>query len=888
MASQAKRLHGVAKYPRRMVDLIFRAFDYTTDGIVLGTLDGTIIYHNKAWLDIHGIDENEDQRGKRIREVERKELLPILENIRDEALKHGSFTYTFGTTRRDGKYHDVWVNANILRDIKPAVMVVILREVTELAQAQKELERRNEELALLNKIHRVMTTARNLKTVIRQMQKLIMDFIGSNSSGFFRVDYAKSSVVLLESIDLPSRLREIVKELPIAGSVFEQIMHSRGAYVMEEDMARSPSPDYNIRGRMGHARTIGFMFRTGGKRDYIAIYGISRPGDVPTETRRFLNAAAKEFGFAIERVEFMEELAGRQRELERRNKELAVLNKIHRVVTTSRSREAVIGPMQKLLMDFIGATVSAVFQVDPLKDHVVLLDSVGLPPRFRKLVERVPTKEPVFKKILHSKGVFVVEEDMSSRPASDYDFRHALGSKRTIGFVFRTGGRYDYMTIYSVTKGESDVTPEMCSVLDAAASQFGLAIGRVEFIEELGRRQRELERRNEELAVIDEIYTIIATAPTRKMLVRRMLKTLRDFIGAKAAGLFEIDRSRDRVALVDGMGAPPNLRRRVAGIPMSNPSFAWMVHAPGVVVVEEDIPHEIGDQPEIREALGLKRTIACAFSAGKGHDYQIVFGFDKDENVKPEIRRFLEFAAKRFGLGIERRDLLDSLKKNQKELKELTMRLIDSGEEEKRQLARLLHDDVGQTITGLRYEMDGLEKMLDSPSSCTRKSFEAIRKQLREVTESTRKVSRSLHPSMLDELGLVPTLTWYVDNFVRGKGLKVDSEEVGFDKRLPRPIAVTLYRVAQECLTNVVRHAGASHVKMRLTSGYPNVIMLIEDNGKGISTKKGKSPEHGLGLVSMRERVQLMGGTFEIKSRPGKGTKVRVEIPIEGTYGTNH
>jgi signal transduction histidine kinase len=140
---------------------------------------------------------------------------------------------------------------------------------------------------------------------------------------------------------------------------------------------------------------------------------------------------------------------------------------------------------------------------------------------------------------------------------------------------------------------------------------------------------------------------------------------------------------------------------------------------------------------------------------------------------------------------------------------------------------------------------------------------------------------------MLDELGLVSTLTWYVDNFVRRKGLDVEFEAVGFDKRLPRPVAVTLYRVAQECLTNVVRHADASRVIIRLTKGYPYVIMMIEDDGKGISTRKSKSPKQGLGLVSMRERVQLVGGTFEINSRPGKGTKIRVEIPIKGIHGGN-
>jgi signal transduction histidine kinase len=197
----------------------------------------------------------------------------------------------------------------------------------------------------------------------------------------------------------------------------------------------------------------------------------------------------------------------------------------------------------------------------------------------------------------------------------------------------------------------------------------------------------------------------------------------------------------------------------------------------------------------------------------------------------------------------------------------------------------MLHDEVGQALTALKLELEMLERGLGPLDSCTRKSLEGIRKQVRFVAESTRTIAKSFHPAMLDELGFVPTLNWYIDNFVRSDELVVEFEESGFDEDLSAPVSLALYRVAQEALTNVVRHAAASSVSISLTKGYPCAIMEIEDNGRGISTQKTKTKTRGLGLVGMRERAENMGGTFHIKSSPGKGTKVRVKIPIGADNG---
>ncbi|MDD4857405.1 MAG: ATP-binding protein [Candidatus Krumholzibacteria bacterium] len=529
MASGVPRLRARKKYSKKTIDTLLKGLDYSTDGIFLSVWDGKILYHNKAWLDIHALDENTDLRGQMIKDIEREDLWPILDKAREETAKHGRFSYQFGTIRRDGKYHDVFFSADVIPGTDPPIVFVILREVTDLVRMQTEIARRNLELELLNEIHGAMTKTWSRKRIMRHIVKLLAGFIGAQSWGIYFIDRSKEQTIMIESAGIPANVLKGLKRIPL-----------------KNDMA--------------------------------------------------------------------------------------------------------------------------------------------------------------FASIARSRRTFVIEEELPGYYGDDKDIRRLMGFKRTIGFVFRTGARRDFL---------------------------------------------------------------------------------------------------------------------------------------------------------------------------------VIFGLDAARTIDPDVCKFFDAAAKQFGMAIERVELLGVLKKREKELHDLTVRLIDFSEEERRQCSRMLHDEVGQALTGLKLELEMLEKELGPLYSCTRKSLDAIRGHLRLVSEGTRALSKSLHPAMLDELGLVSTLGWYIDNFVRSEKLDVELTAAGFDENLPGQISLVLYRVAQEALTNVVRHAGASHVAISLTKGYPSVIMEIEDNGRGFSLKQGKTRSKGFGLVSMRERVELMGGTFQIKSSRGKGTTIRVKVPIE-------
>ncbi len=393
--------------------------------------------------------------------------------------------------------------------------------------------------------------------------------------------------------------------------------------------------------------------------------------------------------------------------------------------------------------------------------------------------------------------------------------------------------------------------------------------------------EEELARSNRELGILNKINNIVNASDDSMTILHNMLTTIADYCGARYAGLFEVDHEREELHLVASCHLPAEVLERVTSVKMMTASVQPILSSSGVIVAEEDVPHLQHDEYDsIKEMLGLKRVIALVSRSGGTVNFLAFLGRTEDEDVGERIRNFLTIVGSQLGIALERLRLLKALEKSRKELKQLTFSLFETIEEERRRMALRLHDDMGQSLVALNVEFDLLEKRVLAGERIDEEMLASIRRQLRDITESTRQISYSLHPPMLEDLGLVPALQRYMERFIVGENLTVDFEASGFDEKLPRQISLTLYRVAQEALTNIVRHADASHALVQLTKGYPRVIMKIEDNGKGFVFEK-EPPQKGLGIVGMRERIERLGGNFRIVTNPGKGTRIRVTLPLE-------
>ncbi len=393
--------------------------------------------------------------------------------------------------------------------------------------------------------------------------------------------------------------------------------------------------------------------------------------------------------------------------------------------------------------------------------------------------------------------------------------------------------------------------------------------------------EQALERSNRELGVLNEINSIVNSSEDSMTTLSKMLATISEYCGACFAGLFEVDQQHHEMRMVASYGLPDEIRERVGRADLRVASIQKILGSSRVVVAEEDIPDVPSDEyDEIKKMLGLKRVMAFVSHSRERVNFLAFLGRKNDENIGDEIRNFLAVVGNQLGIALERLRLITALEKGRGQLKKLSASLIETIEEERRRMALQLHDDMGQSIVALNFDFDLLEIRIREDIPVDEEVLKRIHAQLRSLTESTRRISYSLHSPTLEDFGLVPALKQYVERFVVRKDLDADFEASGFDERLPRQIGITLYRVAQEALTNIIRHAEASHVVVQLTKGYPRVIMNIEDNGKGFALEKEPLKE-GLGIVGMRERVERLGGDISIITSPGAGTRIRVTLPLE-------
>jgi two-component system sensor histidine kinase UhpB len=229
--------------------------------------------------------------------------------------------------------------------------------------------------------------------------------------------------------------------------------------------------------------------------------------------------------------------------------------------------------------------------------------------------------------------------------------------------------------------------------------------------------------------------------------------------------------------------------------------------------------------------------------------------------------------------------MLVRLEREAVEKQRLGQRLINAQEQERMRLARDLHDEAGQSLTSLLVRLRLLERA-HAPEDAQR-HVEELRQLTITALDDVHRVAVDLRPTILDDLGLGPALEWRIDELNKGETLTGQITVSGMDRRLPREMELVLYRVGQEALNNVQRHARARNVWLRLTKANGAVTLEVEDDGVGFDASaaekedEGAARHSGLGLAGMRERISAVDGEMTIVSRPGAGTTVRVRIQTE-------
>ena len=235
-----------------------------------------------------------------------------------------------------------------------------------------------------------------------------------------------------------------------------------------------------------------------------------------------------------------------------------------------------------------------------------------------------------------------------------------------------------------------------------------------------------------------------------------------------------------------------------------------------------------------------------------------------------EERRLLASLARILTTHLDRR-------RAEEGMRTLSGRLVNAQEEERRHIARELHDEIGQVLTVVKINLESLRKPAGVPVSAS--SVDACVENVDRAIQQVRALALDLRPAILDHLGLPAALRWFVDRMPHGPKSHLSVESVE-ETALSPEVRTAAFRIAQEAVTNVLRHAGARNMWVSLRPGASDLELRVRDDGRGFDLGDARRAATSFGLSSMEERVRLVGGEIEVRSSPGEGTEVRARFPV--------
>lgn len=403
-----------------------------------------------------------------------------------------------------------------------------------------------------------------------------------------------------------------------------------------------------------------------------------------------------------------------------------------------------------------------------------------------------------------------------------------------------------------------------------------------QMVSDLALGQATMRKRHRELSALNAVANAVKAPAPLNTVLDRALHAVLGALALKGGWVFLFDRGGNEIQLTSWIGLPQELAAQEVSTALRG--------CPCTTAIREQHAQIVAPLPfncPLRHArLQNARAVASHVTVpilARGRVLG-VFGVVSDEAdaFQPDEVQLLEAIGQQLGSAVENARLWDDLREKERVRGQLLDKVIAAQEQERKRIARELHDDTGQAITSL---MVGLRALSDTCEPTTRPQLKALREIAAQSLDAVKRLARELRPPLLDDLGLAAALERYITTYRQTYGLNVDLELTGFrgDERLAPEIELTVYRIIQEALTNVAKHAHAKNVSIVVERKPFALIAIVEDDGHGFDVRavvEGRQ-EGRLGLAGMRERAELLGGRVQVESAARKGSSVFVEIPIQ-------
>ncbi|MGB9438572.1 MAG: PAS domain S-box protein [Desulfobacterales bacterium] len=472
------------------------------------------------------------------------------------------------------------------------------------------------------------------------------------------------------------------------------------------------------------------------------------------------------------------------------------------------------------------------------------------------------------------------KEEMLKTISAQNLYRNMLDRDKFLAAINRRGQVKDYEVEFKKRDGAP-----MQALISSRRYQ-NPENGDVEFegiIKDITHRKRTeeaLKQRNRELSLLNSIAVALNHNMALNLILQETLKNVLKVLKLNRGAIFLIDREREKTEVIAKFGFQVEGAEDTQALFFKDPLLSKALVDDEMVLKPEPIFPTFKARFELK-AQKFSPWLTCFLITFKGKGVGFL-GLDI-----PSARKLSQYEFHLMGslgnfLGgaIVNAQMRATIRRDRQELRRLTGKLFQSQDEERRRIARELHDESGQSLTAVKLALERLEQNVSSPEKGLREEIGEIIMMVRRTSSEIRHLSYHLHPTLLSDLGLEPALDLYFKEIKNHTGHNIEFSMVGFDHRLDVDMETVFYRFSQEALTNALKHSGSNNFRLSIIKSYPKIIFRAADDGIGFDTQIIGTDKRNLGLLGMRERTSLLGGTFQLRSKPGEGTRIRIEIPF--------
>lgn len=395
--------------------------------------------------------------------------------------------------------------------------------------------------------------------------------------------------------------------------------------------------------------------------------------------------------------------------------------------------------------------------------------------------------------------------------------------------------------------------------------------------------EEEIKQRNRELAALNTVTAAVSNTLELPEVLDTFQRLVTEELSIPAGMIYLRDPDEGGLSLQDSWGLPISMPEALAGFPLTGSDYDRVIHQKKAVLV-----------PDFRE-IGRFRALSLDVAHPEWESYLCVPLLAND-CIQGAIGLFcrsgvlfaedqvavFEALGREVGVAIQNARLFEQVRHGQEQLEVLSRRLVELQEMERRHIARELHDEVGQLLTGLKLS---LEVAIRQPRMADHQPLTEVLAQVTELIARVRNLSLDLRPAMLDDLGLLPTLLWHFDRYTAQTNIQVVFEQTGLERRFAPAIETAAYRIVQEALTNVARHGRVRDVTVTLWAQGEHLCVEVYDQGSGFDLRRSRRDGSSSGLAGMRERAVLLGGKLSLCSVEGRGTQLLALLPIKQSEG---